>query len=418
MSTVQAYSRAVKRIGKQVARQVVRGAPSRLVPLGAATLDAQDVAIAKSWLQRNPDEWDNESVIRSYHEAFAHFNGSEYAFSFMGGRVALSAIIHALGLQPGDSVVVPGYTCVVVPNAFHYAGVDVIYADIELDTYGLDANSFEERIAPSTKAVLLHHLYGLVARDYERVLEIARARKLYVIEDCAHATGAMFKNRRIGNLGDVAFYSSEQSKVFTTIQGGIATTNNATIAKGLEGYYERAPYPSIARTTELLNAVGVYRDKVDPSHVWWINELKHATFVPPVSTTVGELEGIRPTYYGEKMPAPLAAIGIHQINKLDRYNQSRRETAKRWDLWCRAHSYPTPFVLPESNPVYLRYPVLVEPEKKANKSWMATELKVEPGVWFVSHVHPSHSIQVTDCPNASIAVAQCVNFPCLVDPVQ
>lgn len=69
---------------------------------------------------------------------------------------------------------------------------------------------------------MLHHLYGLVCRDYELILQIAKEYDLWVIEDCAHATGAEYKGRKVGNYGHVAFYSSEQSKVFTTIQGGMA----------------------------------------------------------------------------------------------------------------------------------------------------------------------------------------------------
>ena len=82
---------------------------------------------------------------------FAKWNGSKYAFAFMGGRVALSSCIYALDLQPGDEVILPGYTCVVVPNAFQFADIKTKFCDIELDTYGLDASLIEEKIGSPNK---------------------------------------------------------------------------------------------------------------------------------------------------------------------------------------------------------------------------------------------------------------------------
>ena len=154
------------------------------------TLDLDDVGIAKKWLNSR-EQWDDRNIIQQYESEFAAWNGSRFAFAFMGGRVGLSACIHALDLKPGDEVIVPGYTCVVVPNAFQYAGVKPVYADIELETYGLDAERVEERISTKTRAILIHHLYGLVCRDIEPLLDIAKRKGLRVIEDCAHSTGAL-----------------------------------------------------------------------------------------------------------------------------------------------------------------------------------------------------------------------------------
>ena len=201
--------------------RVAKGLPLTTVPLGSMTLDMSDVEIARDWLSRRR-QWCDTNVIAEFETAFAAWNGSMFAYSFMGGRVALSAALYALDLQPGDEVIVPGYTCVVVPNALRYAGVEPVYCDIELDTWGPDAESLEARVTPRTRAVLIHHLYGLVCRDYDAILRFARSRGLHVIEDCAHATGAVYQGVRVGNRGDIGFFSSEQSKVFNTSQGGMA----------------------------------------------------------------------------------------------------------------------------------------------------------------------------------------------------
>jgi dTDP-4-amino-4,6-dideoxygalactose transaminase len=333
----------------------------------------------------------------------------------MGGRVALSAAIYALDLQPGDEVVIPGYTCVVVPNAFEYAGVKPIYADIELETYGLSAESLRGRITPKTKAVLLHHLFGLVCRDYDAILEIARLHDLKVIEDCAHATGATYKGIRVGNTGDIAFYSSETSKVFNTIQGGMVVTGSDVIAEKLRQYHRQAPEPSSGRIDSLLHNVLLNYYQFKHRHRWVLGDLYRLRYYRKtlVATTEEELRGVKPAHYGCRMPAPLAALGLNQLRKIDRYIEARRKQAVNWDRWCDANGYARPLVLPGSNPVWLRYPVLVEPEKKSDTSWAMRELGVQPGVWFVSHLHPQQRY-IEGCPNADIAVAQCINFPTLV----
>src|SRR5262249_42952166 len=133
-----------------------------------------------------------------FENAFAKWNGSSYAFAFAAGRKALSACIYALGLQEGDEVIIPGYTCIVVQNAFDYVGVTTRYCDIELDTFGPELSSVASVITPRTKAILVQHLYGLVCRDYEGILDLARQRGLRIIEDCAHVTGATFRGRHVG----------------------------------------------------------------------------------------------------------------------------------------------------------------------------------------------------------------------------
>lgn len=395
-------------------KKAVTGRPLTTPSLGSMTLDRDDVKLAKEWL-RNKEQWHNTEIIKKYESEFARWNGSKYAFAAMGGRVALSACIYALDLKPGDEVILPGYTCIVVPNAFHYEGVKTVYADIELDTYGLDVHQIERKITARTKAIVLHHLYGLVCREYEAILALAKQRGLYVIEDCAHATGAVYKGKKVGNYGDVAFYSSEQSKIFNTIQGGIVVTNNDALGEKLRRYFDKAPYPDAELVEkQLFNVILNFYQYKHPQR-WWRADIVKAVYGNKilVSTSDEEMKGIRPAHYGRKMPAPIAALGMNQLRKIDRYNDLRRQSAGRWDAWCEKHGYKKPMVIEDSIPVFLRYPVIVEPGKKSDTVWALTEMNIDLGVWFVSNVHPA-PISVPDCPNADIAVRQCINFPCLM----
>ena len=383
-------------------------------PLGSVTLDEDDLVLAKEWLKKRAD-WYVPDIVSQYENEFARWNGSKYAFAFMGGRVALSACIHALGLQPGDEVILPGYTCVVVPNAFHFAGINTVYSDIELDTYGLDISQIKNKITSRTRAILLQHLYGLVCRDYEAILALAKQYELKIIEDCAHATGAQYRGQKVGNIGDCAFYSSEQSKVFTTIQGGIAVTNDDRIAQKLKEYYDIAPYPDEGWIEKQLHNVMINFFQFKHPQRWWLGTLVNLRYFGKhlIPTSTEEEQGVRPAYYGRKMPAPIAALGLNQLRKIDRYNMLRRKTAAHWDEWCEKHSYKKPVVIPGSTPIYLRYPVLAEPEKKQHKLWAVKELGVDLGVWFTSNTHPAHRV-VEGCSNADRAVAQCINLPTIM----
>lgn len=393
--------------------KVMLGKPVTTPSLGSMTLGLDDVGIAKNLL-KNQQDWRDENMVAEYEKRFAQWNGSEFSFAFMSGRVALSACLYALNLNKGDEVLLPGYTCVVVPNAINYAGLTPVYADIELDTYGLDAREIERKITPRTKVVILHHLYGLVCRDYEKIIAVAREYGLKVIEDCAHSTGAEYKGKKVGNLGDLAFYSSEQSKIFNTIQGGIVTTNSSDFGCKLTEYYRQCSSPSNALIyKQLSNVILNYYQFSDPLR-WWKGDVAELFYGKHriVSTTKDEECGIKPKYYGQKMPAAIAKIGINQLTKIDEYNRQRIIAARKWGDWCDTKKYNKPLVVEHSTPVYLRYPVLVEESKKKDLSWAKEELGINLGVWFVSNMHPVQA-HLEDCPNADEAVRKCINFPCL-----
>ena len=142
------YLKSIARYGYKQAKNAVKlalGHPLMYPSLGSVTLDKDDVDIAREWISKSK-HWYEPGLVDQYENEFARWNGSKYVFAFMGGRVALSACIYALDLKPGDEAILPGYTCVVVPNAFNYSGIKIIYSDIELETYGLDASLIEEKI--------------------------------------------------------------------------------------------------------------------------------------------------------------------------------------------------------------------------------------------------------------------------------
>jgi perosamine synthetase len=418
---MKSFLRPISVIASFAATQVVNVANlacGRLVnppALGSMTLEPDDSAIARRLLRAKKD-WRSIEPTLEFQRQFCTWNGSRHGFAFMSGREALSAIIAAVELKPGDGVIIPGYTCVVVPNAFHYAGINVTYADIELDTWGMDADDFARKLNSSTKAVLLHHLYGIVSRDYEKIVEIAHAKGLRIIEDCAQSTGAEYNGKKVGRLGDAAFYSSEQSKIFNTTTGGIAVTDDERIAERLNNLHANAPFPSDDRIEACLRTVTANYHSFKHPQRWWRRDFikivgrgRHRV----ISTTAGEEAAIKPPQYGCKLPGAISYVAINQLAKIERFNERRRATAKRWDTWCETSGYRKPLIIQHSTPSFLRYPVMVEPERKLNREWALRELGVELGVWFAGQLHPTRR-PVSGCMSSEKAVLQCVNLPTLL----
>jgi perosamine synthetase len=410
-------ARSVLRVGVDLARggwRRICGQPLLLPEFGSQTIEDDDIALVEEMLS-HPASWSDHSIEESFHSDFSRWNGSASAFSFMGGRVALSACIEALGLAEGDEVVAPGYTCIVVPNAFAYAGIQVRYCDIELETYGPDFDSLRAAVTPKTRAVLVQHLYGLVCRDFERILNFAADRKLCVIEDCAHSLGASFKGRKVGTWGDAGFYSTEQSKVLSTFNGGIAVANEPEVVERLGEFYRRTPYPNDGRIRRLLRNVHYYSLLQKSPARWFMKGWWGYRYRDDILVSTGdeELHGEMPSHYRERMPAPLARLATNQLSKVDRFNSDRRRNAAKWQERCERLGLKVPCVLEESVPVFLRYPVIVPQGRKYDAAWCLEQFGVLPGHWFTGEFHPLRKA-LPDCPNARIAVECCLNLPTLL----
>ena len=131
-----------------------------------------------------------------------------------------------------------------------------------------------------------------------------------------------------------------------------------------------------------------------------------------ISTTPEELQGQEPSFYRQKMPSPLARLASNQLRKVDRFNRARRLNAEKWNQQCRSLGLRSPLVIPDSEPVYLRYPVIVPAGKKYDLDWCLTNFGVMPGHWFTGELHPVER-PMTQCPNARLAVERCLNLPTL-----
>jgi dTDP-4-amino-4,6-dideoxygalactose transaminase len=165
-----------------------------------------------------------------FEKRFAEWQGSQFAISTSNGTSALHVGLTALGIGPGDEVIVPSYTFIASSFSVVQAGAIPRFADVNLDDHCLSVESAEKLVNERTKAIMPVHLYGNVA-DMDAINAFARRHKLFVIEDNAEAFGGVYKGKKTGTLGDIAGCSFCQSKTFTTGgEGGMVTTDNEDLA--------------------------------------------------------------------------------------------------------------------------------------------------------------------------------------------
>ena len=162
---------------------------------------------------------------RAFEREFAAFAGCQFGVALANGTVALELALLALGIGPGDEVIVPSRTFVATASCAVVRGARPVCADVDHDSGNLTAETVRAVLTPRTRAVIVVHLAGWPA-DMDPILALARERELKVVEDCAQAHGATYQGRPVGSLGDIAAFSFCQDKIMSTGgEGGMVTTN-------------------------------------------------------------------------------------------------------------------------------------------------------------------------------------------------
>lgn len=225
--------------------------------------------------------------LTSFETAFADYVGVRHAIATSSCTGALQISLMALGIGEGDEVIVPDLTWVATANAVRYVGATPVFADIELDSWNLDARSFEALITPRTKAVIAVHTYGHPAR-MSAILEVAGQHGLKVIEDAAPAIGAEWRDRRCGAFGDFAAFSFQGAKLLVTGEGGMLVTDD-------DALYEKA--------------LKIWDQGRNPSRAFWIDG-----------------DGVK-----FKMSNVQAAVGLGQLERVDELIELKRRIFDWYD---------------------------------------------------------------------------------------
>jgi len=171
----------------------------------------------------------------AFAKRFAEFHTAKYAQCVNTGTVAIQAALKAIGIQPGDEVLVPAYTWEGTVGPVLLVNAVPVFVDVDPETYCIDTKLIEQAITPKTRAILPVHL-GMRFADLDAIMSIAQKHNLKVVEDCAHVHGGMWRGQGAGSIGDLGAFSFQSSKLITCGEGGIVITNNLEYFEKVQSY--------------------------------------------------------------------------------------------------------------------------------------------------------------------------------------
>jgi len=196
---------------------------------GKEETDAVMEVIQSGYLFRYGDESNPRFLhkVSSLEKEFARYCKAEHALATSSGTASLLVSLAALGLQPGDEIIVPAYTFVASYSSVIFAGLVPVLAEID-ESLALDPEDIEKRITPGTKAIMPVHMLGNPC-DMDRIMSVARKHNLFVIEDCCQAAGASFKGHKVGTIGNIGAFSLNFFKTINSGDGGLVVTNDRNL---------------------------------------------------------------------------------------------------------------------------------------------------------------------------------------------
>ena len=332
------------------------GTPVRasVLPYGQQCIEDDDIAavveaLRSEWLTTGPR-------VAQFESEFAARVNAQHAVAVCNGTAALHAAMYALGIGPGDEVIVPSLTFAASANCVLYQGARPVFADVDAKTLLLDPQSVEDRITPRTRAIIAVDYAGQPCR-YGDLQDIASRNGLAIVADAAHAVGASFQGRRVGSIADLTTFSFHPVKQITTGEGGVITTSDAELARKMRAFRNHG-ISSDARERSSRGAF--FYEMTDLGFNYRITDVQ-------------------------------CALGMSQLRKLDRFIATRQAIAAIYDsaieLLPAARRLA---VFPDVVHAYHLYPILLESERlSADRGVIFKALRAE-GIGVNVHYIPVH----------------------------
>jgi len=349
----------------------------------------------------------NNNIEMDLTNSFNRYLGSKDTLFFASGRMALFSILKSLEIGRDDEVIIPAYTCVVVPNAIIYRSAKPIYVDIDLSDFNINVNLIEKLITKKTKAIYAQHTFGNKC-NMKRLRSIANKYGLYLIEDSAHL---IEKNQILKSSADVTFYSTDRSKILNTYLGGFVASKNSEIIKKLRNNYRKVP-PTPSNIEWRIYFSYILEFILLSKHIFFIGRYIHAflTKIKMIFFFKDELNITIPTSYPYpcKMPLGIMFLLFNQLKKID-INLCHRSKISTY-LYSQLSGNVK---LNQSTYALLRYSILVKDRTKL----MSIFGKIDFNIWFLSVTEGRYSNYEKvnyikgSCPNAEYATKHIINFP-------
>jgi perosamine synthetase len=289
-----------------------------MIPVFEPVIGEEEIAEVVAALRRGEISGNFGKALQEFESEFAAYCSCRHGIATTSGTTALHLAVAACDIKAGDEVLISTSTNIATALAVFHNGALVVPVDSELATWNLDLGLVEDLITPRTKAIIPVHLFGHPV-DMDRLMEIARRRRLLVIEDCAESHGATVRGKMTGGFGDMACFSFYANKVITTGEGGMVVTNDDALAERLR----------------LLRNLGFTKPR-------FYHEVAGFNF---------------------RMTGYQAAMGLAQFRKIEKIIDAKRHLAHEYNK--RLRSIPgirTPVELEWARNVYWMYAIVVEDE--------------------------------------------------------
>ncbi len=294
--------------------------------------------------------------LRQFESAFSKFTGAKYAIGVSNATSALHLSLKALGIGKGDEVIVPDMTFVATANSVIHCGAIPVFADVEKDTMNISIDSIKKKINKKTKAIIPVHFAGKTC-NIESISKFARKNNLVIIEDCAHAIGAQYGKKHVGNFGSTGCFSFYPTKNITTIEGGMIITNSKKIAD----------YVMLARNHGLSKTLVQRYSDGKP----WDYDMIESGFNY-------RLDEIR------------SSLGLSQLKRIRRINVARKKKFEYYNNNLKnVNGIITPNSSKNNDHVYHLYIMRVKDGNKISRDELFTQL-LKYGIKTTVHYKPLH----------------------------
>lgn len=276
-------------------------------------------ALDQRWLTNGP-------ILKKFEEKFKQFIDTKYSSGVGSATQALHLSLRALEIGANDEVIVPTFTFTATANVVKYCGAKPVFVDVDINTFNIMPKEIEKKITRKTKAIIVVH-YGGQACDMDKISSISKKHGINIIEDCAHSLGSIYKNQKCGSFGQTGCFSFYPTKVITTGEGGMVTTNNQKIYKKVE--LLRSQGMSIQPIERESKASWRY-DIIDLGYNYRLDEIR-------------------------------SSLGLSQLSRVNEINKMRIKIAKKYDeLIGKIKGITIPKILHDRNHIYHLYTIKIE----------------------------------------------------------
>ncbi len=339
-------------------------------------------------------------------------------FCYWKGRVALYAALKAIGIGEGDEVILPAFTCVVVPNAIIYLKAKPVYVDIDSDSLNAKLINIQTATTEKTKCILIQNTFGL-SSEVDEVVAFAKSKGILTIEDCTHGFGGFYQNSPNGLRSDFAFFSTQWNKPFSTGVGGILLVNNVAYLDAINQENKFLIKPGVKKSAMLKVLIGFKNAFLGDRTYWFF--VKFYRFLSKTGLVVGSSSGteitstVMPNGFFMGASTVQYTEGLKALRHIDKLMHRRKQNADSYSNFLRVRGKTSVKEIFNENHSFLKYPILVNDRQlfivKAEKA------SIRLGDWFLSPIHPVESefekwfLKPENFPNASYVSKHVLNLP-------